>query len=77
MEEMLENSNPGLARRFQLSYAFHFEDFDDQQLREILELKLKKQGLDATEEAKNVAIETPFESSRSSQTLAMRAKSRT
>ncbi len=56
MEDMLENSNPGLARRFQLSYAFHFEDFDDQELREILELKLKKQGLDATEEAKDVAI---------------------
>jgi hypothetical protein len=57
MEEMLGNSNPGLARRFQLNYAFQFEDFDDQQLREILDLKLKKQGLDATEEAKNVAIE--------------------
>ena len=56
MQEMLENSNPGLARRFQLSYAFHFEDFDDQQLRQILELKLKKQGLEATEEAKDVAI---------------------
>jgi hypothetical protein len=29
MQEMLENSNPGLARRFQLSYAFYFEDFDN------------------------------------------------
>jgi hypothetical protein len=56
MEEMLENANPGLARRFQLSYAFDFEDFDDQQLREILDLKLKTQGLDATDEAKDVAI---------------------
>lgn len=28
--EMLENSNPGLARRFPLSYAFEFEDFDDE-----------------------------------------------
>lgn len=56
MEEMLENSNPGLARRFQLSYAFQFEDFDDEQLKEILDLKLRNQGLDATEEAKRVAI---------------------
>ena len=56
MDEMLENSNPGLARRFPLSYAFEFEDFDDEQLRQILELKLKDQGLDATEEAKNVAV---------------------
>lgn len=56
MQEMLENSNPGLARRFQLSYAFHFGDFNDQQLRQILELKLKKQGLEATDKAKDVAI---------------------
>jgi len=50
------DSKPGLARRFQLSYTFEFEDFDDQQLREILELKFKQQGLDATEEAKDVAV---------------------
>jgi hypothetical protein len=56
MEEMLENSNPGLARRFQLTDAFHFEDFDDEQLKTILELKLQKQGLNATEEAKKTAI---------------------
>ena len=56
MEEMLENSNPGLARRFQLSHTFEFEDFDDQQLRQILDLKLKTQGLDATEKAKEVAV---------------------
>ena len=56
MEEMLENTNPGLARRFPLEYAFEFEDFDDQQLRQILELKLKAQGLDATEGAKDVAV---------------------
>jgi AAA lid domain-containing protein len=57
MQEMLDKSNPGLARRFPLSNAFHFEDFDDDSLRKILNLKLKEQGLDATEEAKNVAIQ--------------------
>jgi hypothetical protein len=57
MEEMFRNTNPGLSRRFPLDDAFLFEDFDDNQLQEILELKLKKQGLDATTEAKNVAIE--------------------
>jgi AAA lid domain len=56
MEEMLENSNPGLARCFPLNYAFEFEDFDDEQLRQILELKLRHQGVDATEEAKSVVV---------------------
>ncbi|KAK2747019.1 hypothetical protein FQN55_005288 [Onygenales sp. PD_40] len=57
MEEMFQNSNPGLSRRFQLADAFHFEDFDDGQLRSILDLKLQNQGLSATDEAKNVAID--------------------
>ena len=56
MEEMLNNSNPGLARRFRLSDAFHFEDFNDVELSKILDYKLKKQGLEATEEARRVAI---------------------
>ena len=56
MEEMFRNTNPGLPRRFAMGDAFEFEDFDDTQLRQILDLKLKKQGLEATEEAKNVAI---------------------
>jgi hypothetical protein len=57
MTEMMENSNPGLSRRFPLSDAFHFDDFNDEELKQILELKLEKQGLGATEEAKSVAIE--------------------
>lgn len=57
MTEMMAKSNPGLSRRFPLSDAFHFDDFNDEELKQILELKLKKQGLGATEEAKSVAIE--------------------
>lgn len=56
MESMMNHCNPGLARRFPLSDAFYFEDFNDEELRQVLDLKLSKQGLDATEEAKKVAI---------------------
>lgn len=57
MEEMFQNSNPGLARRFQPDHAFHFEDFDEEQLNEILESKLRQQDIAVTEEAKTVAME--------------------
>ncbi|KAI9742870.1 MAG: hypothetical protein M1818_003599 [Claussenomyces sp. TS43310] len=57
MIEMFQNVNPGLTRRFQLSSAFRFEDFNDVELEEILRLKLKVQGLGATEEAVSVAID--------------------
>ncbi|KAI0107176.1 P-loop containing nucleoside triphosphate hydrolase protein [Nemania sp. FL0031] len=56
MEEMMNYSNPGLARRFRLSDAFYFDDFNDGDLMRILDLKLKKQGLKATDEAKQAAI---------------------
>ncbi|KAK8075970.1 AAA family [Apiospora phragmitis] len=51
------HTNPGLARRFPIASAFTFEDFDDQQLLQILNLKLKQQSYDATGEAKDVAME--------------------
>lgn len=57
MEEMFQNVNPGLTRRFQLSDAFHFEDFNDSELQEILKLKLKSQQLGATDKAISVAID--------------------
>ena len=56
MKDMFRTSNPGLERRFPLNEAFLFENFDDSQLREILDMKLKKQDLDATQQAKDVAI---------------------
>jgi hypothetical protein len=72
MSEMLENSNPGLARCFPLDHALEFEDFDDQELREILEPKLKTQELDAAEEAKDVAVRL-LARAQIDQTLAMPA----
>jgi SpoVK/Ycf46/Vps4 family AAA+-type ATPase len=57
METMFQNVNPGLSRRFPIASAFEFEDFDDGALRQILDLKLKKQGYHATDQAKRVAME--------------------
>ncbi|KAH8750812.1 ATPases of the AAA+ class [Diaporthe sp. PMI_573] len=57
MERMFQASNPGLARRFPMSSAFEFDDFTDEELREILDLKLKEQTYTAPDDAKNVAME--------------------
>ncbi|KAM0230088.1 hypothetical protein ACHAPO_009454 [Fusarium lateritium] len=57
MEQMFQNVNPGLSRRFPLSSAFVFEDFDDDALAKILDMKLGRSGFKATEKAKTVALE--------------------
>ncbi|GJC87141.1 NFX1-type zinc finger-containing protein 1 [Colletotrichum liriopes] len=57
MEEMFQNVNPGLSRRFPLASASVFEDFSSSDLRVILDLKLKGQGFSATDQAKQVAME--------------------
>jgi len=57
MEAIFQNVNPGLSRRFPLSEAFEFEDFVDDELKEILEMKLKQQAYDATDQARRVAMD--------------------
>ncbi|KAG8221423.1 P-loop containing nucleoside triphosphate hydrolase protein [Butyriboletus roseoflavus] len=55
MEEMFQNVNPGLARRFAIENAFNFEDFTEPQLMDIFNYKLKKQDLATTDDAMEVA----------------------
>ena len=57
MERMFQSVNPGLSRRFPMDSAFHFEDYTDDDLQRILDLKLNQVGFGATREAKNVVRE--------------------
>ncbi|CAG7555761.1 unnamed protein product [Fusarium equiseti] len=57
VEEMFQNVNPGLARRFPIASAFVFEDFDQVEMAKILDMKLGKSGFKATERGKSVALE--------------------
>ncbi|OJZ82063.1 hypothetical protein ASPFODRAFT_84962 [Aspergillus luchuensis CBS 106.47] len=54
MERMFQTVNEGLSRRFPLSAAFDFENFTDDDLQDILNLKLKQLGFSATAEARSV-----------------------
>lgn len=49
--------NPGLSRRFAIEDAFNFADFSTDELKSILDKKLKGQDLDASQPAKDVALE--------------------
>ncbi len=46
-----------MSRRFSIENAFNFEDYNDADLLKALELKLDEQQLNATSDAKRVAIE--------------------
>ncbi|RYP90063.1 hypothetical protein DL770_003843 [Monosporascus sp. CRB-9-2] len=49
-------SNSGLQRRFPLDQAFRFTDYDDKQLRDVLELKMREE-IKATDAAMEFAAE--------------------
>jgi DNA polymerase III delta prime subunit len=57
MEMMFQNVNPGLSRRFPIASGFEFDDFTQDELRTILDLKLKQQGYQVTDQAAQVAME--------------------
>ncbi|GLB05448.1 hypothetical protein AtubIFM57258_000734 [Aspergillus tubingensis] len=57
MKEFFNNSNPGLRRRFPLEEAFHFEDYSVDQLAMILDLKMSHDEIEATDQARKVALE--------------------
>lgn len=57
MEQMFQNVNPGLSRRFPMDSAFQFEDYSDDDLQKILHLKLKQAGFSVTPEARLVVKE--------------------
>ncbi|KAK4175047.1 putative AAA family ATPase [Triangularia setosa] len=57
METMFQNVNPGLSRRFPIASGFTFEDFSDEDIHKILQLKLKKVAYQATPQAVCAAME--------------------
>jgi hypothetical protein len=57
MQQMFQNVNPGLSRRFPIDQAFVFEDFTKEELDLILNLKLKEQGYGITDRARRVVSE--------------------
>jgi hypothetical protein len=57
MQEMLQNTNPGLGRRFPIAGAFWFENFSLLELESILRSKLEGHVLEATPEAIKVAMD--------------------
>ncbi|KAJ9456884.1 Protein cfxQ-like protein [Diplonema papillatum] len=57
MKQMLRDQNPGIARRFNEAYAFHFDDYNDRELFAILQLQLQDLKVGASHDFKEKALE--------------------
>lgn len=57
MLKMISNQNPGLNRRFPKDQAFYFDDYDDSELLQILDLNLKKNQVSVTMEFRERFLE--------------------
>ncbi|KAI9685247.1 MAG: hypothetical protein M1822_004620 [Bathelium mastoideum] len=57
MENFIQNANPGLRRRFPIDDAFIFEDFSEECLGAVLDLKMRQQHLSTTEQGRTAALE--------------------
>lgn len=57
MEDFMQNTNPGLARRFPIDSGFLFEDFTDDEMAVIFDRKLQSQGFSVTAKGRQVALE--------------------
>lgn len=58
MENMLQNVNPGLSRRFQIENAFNFPDFNDEALVRISMASAKKRGVKLSLKVAKRAVRT-------------------
>ncbi|KAK5107155.1 hypothetical protein LTR62_001680 [Meristemomyces frigidus] len=56
MEEMMQNVNPGLRRRFSPDSGFAFEDLEDAQVAVMFDSKLTATGFKATPKAREAAL---------------------
>ncbi|KAK4501494.1 hypothetical protein PRZ48_007303 [Zasmidium cellare] len=57
MEEMMQNVNPGLARRFPIDSGFQFDDFNDSDMAAIFDMKLKGSPFTVTPRGRTAALE--------------------
>ncbi|ETS80636.1 hypothetical protein PFICI_08165 [Pestalotiopsis fici W106-1] len=56
MRDFLREANPGLARRFPIENAFFFEEFSEEQLGKVLDLKMKEQSFSTSDQGRATAL---------------------